>query len=179
MQLHTYRARSLAEALRMVRDELGPDASVLHTREVGSPLMRLLGGRTIEVTASAEVAAPSRLPQAETADGGRIPPAELQNFRRKMRQDLLLAGKSEASLVEQLSASPVAAEHQQLPGAAPIVRRLRRAGVSDATARRWLDRLQAEQACDPEGHADRRLERLRQIIAAEMAEFILPRGAHS
>ena len=35
MQLHTFRARSLAEALRLVREELGPDASVLHTREVG------------------------------------------------------------------------------------------------------------------------------------------------
>ena len=41
MQLHTYPARSLPEALRLVREELGPDASVLHTREVGSPLLAL------------------------------------------------------------------------------------------------------------------------------------------
>jgi flagellar biosynthesis protein FlhF len=63
MQLHTYRTRSLAEALRLVRDELGPDASVLHTREIGSPIVRLLGGRRIEVTASAEIEVPSRLPE--------------------------------------------------------------------------------------------------------------------
>jgi flagellar biosynthesis GTPase FlhF len=96
MQLHTFTARSLAEALRIVRDELGPDASVLHTREVGSPLARLLGGRKIEVTASVEVEAPSRLPN-------RVPPAELTDFRRKFRQDLQAALGKETSVVEQMS----------------------------------------------------------------------------
>lgn len=62
MQLHTFRARSIAEALRIVRTRLGPDASVLHTREVSSPLARFLGIRQLEVTASAELSAPSRLP---------------------------------------------------------------------------------------------------------------------
>jgi len=52
-------------ALQMVRDELGPDASVLHTREVRrSMLGRLLGGRLVEVTASTEVTVPSRLPES-------------------------------------------------------------------------------------------------------------------
>jgi len=96
MQLHTFTARSLAEALRIVRDELGPDASLLHTRELGSPLMRWLGARTIEVTASVEVEAPSRLPS-------RVPPAELQDYRRKFRQDLQATGLKETSVVEQMS----------------------------------------------------------------------------
>src|SRR5262245_31428852 len=104
MQLHTYKARSLSEALRLVRDELGPDASVLHTREVGSTLARFFGGRTIEVTASAELAAPSRLQAAEKVLTGRVPPAELQDFRRKFRRDLLSLEPTEASLVEQLAA---------------------------------------------------------------------------
>src|SRR5438132_6180274 len=99
MQLYTFKARSLAEAMRLVRDELGPDASVLHTREIGSPLVRLLCGRMIEVTASPESCAPSRLPDSCSPPHSRlgvgpkrphIPGAELQNFRRKFRHDLLV-----------------------------------------------------------------------------------------
>jgi flagellar biosynthesis GTPase FlhF len=115
MQLYTFKARSIAEALRLVRDRLGPDASLLHTRDVGSPLLRLLCGRTIEVTASVELAAPSRLPESEMlqpqfrnmeeveAQADRIPGAELQDFRRRVRHNLLMAEETEPSLVEQLS----------------------------------------------------------------------------
>ena|SRR5688572_32495471 len=102
MDLYTFKARSLAEALRLVRDELGPDASVLHTRDVTSPLVRMLGGRMIEVTASAELEAPSRLPLVQSR---KVPAAELQNYRRKIRQDLVAANANETSVVEQLSAS--------------------------------------------------------------------------
>jgi len=198
MQLYTFKARSLAEALRLIRNELGPDASVLHTREVGSPLARAFGGRMIEVTASAELDAPSRLPEADTEgrsagtdrraaespshhgsagasrSSGRVPPAELHDFRRQIRQQLMETVPTEPSLVEQLAAGPLESRHSRLPGAAPIAKHLRRAGVSDETAQRWLDRLEAELACDPESHAGRRLDRLRQIIAAELAEHILP-----
>lgn len=101
MQLYTFKSQSLAEAIQIVRAELGPDASVLHTRELGSPLMRLLGGRMIEVTASVELEAPSRLPQIFAR---RIPGAELEDFRRKIQHDLIATDDNEASLVEQLSA---------------------------------------------------------------------------
>ena len=58
-----YRAATMHEALAMVRRELGPDAAVLHTREVAQPLAGLLPGpRQIEVTASRGVNVPSRLP---------------------------------------------------------------------------------------------------------------------
>src|SRR5262245_5205532 len=106
MQLHTYQAKSLAEALRLIRRELGPDASVLHTREVGSPLSRWLGGRMIEVTASVDVAAPSRLSTDDDHSAQRlagVPRAEVHDFRSKMRADLL-AAEAEPSLVEQLAA---------------------------------------------------------------------------
>jgi flagellar biosynthesis GTPase FlhF len=107
MQLHTFTAHTLAEALRIVRDELGPDASLLHTRELGSPLARWFGGRRIEVTASAEVEVPSRLPltrvNSDPLTTTPIPAAELQDFRRKFRQDLQLANLKEVSLVEQMS----------------------------------------------------------------------------
>jgi flagellar biosynthesis protein FlhF len=67
INLRTYRARTMQEALALVRRELGPKASVLHTREVrGGGLLRWLSGsRLIEVVASTSVSVPSRLPQRQ------------------------------------------------------------------------------------------------------------------
>jgi flagellar biosynthesis protein FlhF len=63
MDIRTYRAGSMQEALRLVRQELGPEAAVLQTREVGGGVFRWLrGGRRIEVTAALDVHVPSRLP---------------------------------------------------------------------------------------------------------------------
>ena len=65
MEIRTYRAGSMHEALALVRRDLGPDAAVLHTREVQSNrLFGLIPGRRqIEVTASEGVHVPSRLPE--------------------------------------------------------------------------------------------------------------------
>src|SRR5436305_15286598 len=103
MEIYTFKARSVAEALRVVREGLGADASVLHTRDIGSPLLRLLGGRLIEVTASAEPRAPSRLPTASLEAPTRMPAADLQDYRSKIRRNVLVAEKGEASLVEKLT----------------------------------------------------------------------------
>src|SRR5437660_5354208 len=67
MDIKTYRAGSMQEALALVRRELGPEAAVLHTREVnGSRLLRWIPGlRKIEVTASRDVNVASRLPQRD------------------------------------------------------------------------------------------------------------------
>jgi hypothetical protein len=90
--------------MKMVRAELGPDASVLHTRVVGSPILGLLGGRTLEVTASDEADLPSRLPQnVPTHRITEIPKAELSDYRRLMRQNLRASVARETSLVEQLA----------------------------------------------------------------------------
>lgn len=79
MEVKTYRASTMHEALTLIRHELGPEAAVLHTREVrANRLLGLFGGRReIEVTASCQVQVPSRLPAAaarrktvSTADPG-------------------------------------------------------------------------------------------------------------
>src|SRR5208337_3506038 len=64
MELKTYRAPTMHEALAMVRHDLGPDAAVLHTREVQSLRFFgwLRGPLEIEVTAARGVNVPSRLP---------------------------------------------------------------------------------------------------------------------
>ena len=72
MDIKTYRAKTMRDALELVRRELGPSASVLHTRELNSgPLSRLMFGRKYEVAASATVQVPSRMPVvAAVHDGG-------------------------------------------------------------------------------------------------------------
>lgn len=63
MNARTYKVSSMQEAMRLIREELGPDASVLHARQIGQPWWkRLLGGPQLEVVAASDVQAPSRLP---------------------------------------------------------------------------------------------------------------------
>ena len=106
MEVRTYRAKTMQEALDLVRRELGPKAAVLHTREcaAGGLLRWLPGLRQIEVTASAEVNVPSRLPPRlresglQSAAGLDLsaappleaagPPAEDHEYRRKFRDEL-------------------------------------------------------------------------------------------
>lgn len=59
--LRTFKAKSIQEAIALVRKELGPDASVLHTRKLsGGVFSWLLNSPRFEVTASATIQAPSR-----------------------------------------------------------------------------------------------------------------------
>ncbi|MGQ9770321.1 MAG: flagellar biosynthesis protein FlhF [Thermogutta sp.] len=64
MDVRTFRASTMHEALAIVRKELGPDAAILRTREVRvRRWFGLLPGRPqIEITASTNVNVPSRLP---------------------------------------------------------------------------------------------------------------------
>lgn len=67
MDVRTYRAKNMQEALALVRRDLGPKAAVLHTREVGGNRLVswIPGMRKIEVTASTGVCVPSRLPSRQ------------------------------------------------------------------------------------------------------------------
>lgn len=128
MQLHTFQARSLAEALRLIHDRLGPEASVLQSREVGSAWSRWLGGPQIEVTASADIRVPSRLstlvpgPAASSSAAAMPAPqeAEMFDFRRKVREDLFGPSSSETSLVEQLALQELRGGSAPHATAAPI-----------------------------------------------------------
>ena len=86
MDIKTFRATSMQQALAMVRRELGPDAAVLHTRKLKANMVQwFTGSRTVEVVASATVHVPSRLtsPEDEPAvtsshvDSPSLPPAIL------------------------------------------------------------------------------------------------------
>ncbi len=56
MDIRTFRAKTMREALALVRRELGPGAAVLHSREIRrSTVGKLLYGTGVEVTASPEL----------------------------------------------------------------------------------------------------------------------------
>jgi flagellar biosynthesis protein FlhF len=55
MDIRTFRAATLQEALEQVRATLGPDAAVLHTRQVKRSRMGLFSSSLIEVEASVEM----------------------------------------------------------------------------------------------------------------------------
>jgi flagellar biosynthesis protein FlhF len=75
MEVKTYRAATMQEALAMVRNDLGPTAAVLHTREIGNGgLLRWIPGmRRIEVTAALDVNVPSRFENRKDAASAAVP----------------------------------------------------------------------------------------------------------
>ena len=62
MEIKTFRAKTMQQALRLVREELGPEATVLHTREINANLIgRFLGTRQFEIAASSELQVPAQV----------------------------------------------------------------------------------------------------------------------
>ena len=150
----------------MVREELGPEAAVLHTRELRPTLWGLWGGtRQVEVSASLDVRVPSRfvdharaepvpgkpgpLAGASLADEGRaaegrpaVPPADAHDYRGQFRDDLKdqLAGLQ--SLVEQLCRQSTEARHRELPEVLfRLLTDLIDGEVSEEVARELVERL--------------------------------------
>ena len=69
MEIKSFRARTLHEALQLVRAELGPDAAVIETKQVRPNWRRaFLGRRLVEVTASCDVPVASRFSCVESTD---------------------------------------------------------------------------------------------------------------
>ena len=69
MDIRTFRAKTMRQALDLVHQELGPEASVLHTHQSNRGWVgRWLFGQEYEIAASATVNVPSRFvqPQLET-----------------------------------------------------------------------------------------------------------------
>jgi flagellar biosynthesis protein FlhF len=188
MDVKTYRARSMQEALALVARDLGPDAAVLHTREVTGPLRWLLGGRKIEVTASNTVAVPSRLeciddepfehsassarhPASSYSDGaGRWPPAisEHIDYRAKFRNDLKSQIDNLSAMVEDLCRWPQASPAREMPASLfQLFTDLIEAEVGEDLARELVDRLrQSNVDCSDARQAKARLQ---QMIEGEIS----------
>jgi flagellar biosynthesis protein FlhF len=139
MDLRTYRAKSLAEALRLVREDLGPEASVLHTRQVGGGAWRwLVGGPDIEVTASSQVQAPAILGDDEE----QLPRADLLDFRSQFREHVRRQRGGRSSALEDLIPQPSHSLQHDLPALlARIGRRLAGQHIDPATASQLIEEL--------------------------------------
>jgi flagellar biosynthesis protein FlhF len=161
MDIKTYRAKSMRDALELVRRELGPSAAVLHTRELNSGLMRrMLFGRQYEVAASAVVNVPSRLPEGmrEPVDDAvsRTLPRPLPNregsyapqfdYRSQYRDDFRqqFAGQIEElhAMVEKLCQRSAGAPAHDLPEALlHVFTDMIEAEVDETIGRQWIDRV--------------------------------------
>jgi flagellar biosynthesis GTPase FlhF len=120
------------EALQQVRFALGPDAAVLHTREVPRNVIQWLAGtRQVEVVASRDVNVPSRLPvelmtspaadraaaRASENDDEQptvlpIPAFDGREWHFRYRDSLHAEDGGLRSLVEELSRTPMLATEQ-------------------------------------------------------------------
>jgi flagellar biosynthesis protein FlhF len=162
MDIKTYRAKSMRDALELVRRELGPSAAVLHTREVNSGLLgRMLFGRQYEVAASAAVNVPSRLPAAGAGDWGLgtgdfrsssspqpLAPSPQQEFdyRARYRDDFRhqVAGQLDElhAMVEKLCQRAASAPAHELPEAMfHAFTDMIEAEIEESIARGWIDRV--------------------------------------
>lgn len=166
MDLRTYKASSLTEALRLVREDLGPDASVLHTRQVSGGLLSWLGAASqIEVTASAEVQVPSRFELAEPPfqpenDRFQLPAAELQDFRQKFRDDLTRDRGQRLPQSDRGHAGTTLAL---------LKRELLAAGVREDLAQSYLQRLRSQ-------NSSASLSQMQEMLLGLVAADIATRG---
>jgi flagellar biosynthesis protein FlhF len=111
MHLKRYRRPTIKDALRAVREELGPDALVLSTREVTATGVRgMIGRREIEITAAAE---------RQVVPGSRHIDSEPAAAPRSSRSDRAIdqiAARLEAGGLSSALAREIAASH-------PVTRR--------------------------------------------------------
>jgi flagellar biosynthesis protein FlhF len=182
MDVKTYRARSLQEALALVRSDLGNKASVLRTREIrASRWLRWLGAeRLIEVTASASVQVPSRLSRrpaavlAESVSRSRIPPVIAginleRDEERLTAQEVRGQIRDLQSMVEGLYRQSAARSRPELPAALfRLFTDLLDAEVPEDLARELIERLRAETGSTQLADAALLRNRLADLIMSEV-----------
>ena len=110
----------------MVQSDLGPDASILQTRQVHSGLVSwFCNSPQVEVTASATIPVPRLLHDEATSLGldraghqqsdSIVPSADRQNYRNQYRSSLSAQNDTGTSLVEELCGYQPTSTGQRLP----------------------------------------------------------------
>jgi flagellar biosynthesis protein FlhF len=182
MEIKTFRAKTMPEALDLVRRELGPEAMVLHTRELnGNLVRRMLLGRSYEVAAAesapaprAEVASPAAppfgdvvRPQGRPAPGADVG-LDLSEFSERRAAPPASPQVAEfQSLVEQLRARSTVAPRVMPTGMFDVFTQLIEADVDEAIARELVDRLRRGPSFDARDRAATEA-RLVEMLVAEL-----------
>jgi flagellar biosynthesis protein FlhF len=153
MDVKTYRAKTFQDALQMVQSDLGPDASILQTRQLRSGLIRWIRSTPqVEVTASATIPVPRRLHEELTDsshdscgspdDAENIPSADRFNYRAQYRSNLYHHENVGNSLVEELCGHEATSKTDDLPEAmAQLFSELIDAEVNEPLAKQFIDQL--------------------------------------
>lgn len=148
MEVKSFRAKTMQQALELVRREFGGEASVVHTREVNRSLLgRMLVGRQVEV-----VAMPAPAPELVVVPRVVAPmPAVHEEidyraqYRANLDNELAEQIGSLRSMVEQLCESRGDRGSNELPrGMFQAYTDLIEADVEEATARELIDQLGAD-----------------------------------
>lgn len=178
MEVRTYRASTMQEALAMVRRELGPEAAVLHTREVCTRrLFGLVAGpRQIEVTASAGVNVPSRLPPRPR--GALEPAAAAAEAAALPRRAVDLAAppddvKAQLSHLQQMvqelcRRTPSNPKHELPEALFRLFTELIDADVNEDTARDLIERVRGEASAGDLSDAVLLKARIARLIEGEL-----------
>jgi flagellar biosynthesis protein FlhF len=190
MDIKTFRAKTMRDALDLVRRELGPSASVLHTRELNSgPLRRLVFGRQYEVAAAAAVNVPSRLPEAlasgyqasEVAfSAGRHAESSTTgancfgDYRTRYRDDFRqqVSGQLDElhAMVEKLCQRAATGPVHDLPESLfNVFTDLIEAEVDETIARRWLDEIRASGSIQELGDTNIVKRRVAELLEEEVS----------
>jgi flagellar biosynthesis protein FlhF len=179
--IRTYRARTVQEALALVRRDLGPGAAVLHTREVrgGGWLRWFFNERQIEVVASSQVAVPSRLREQKLLSGSTLgkmassspTPRRLGSEHGPRAQaglDLLANFESLHSRTETARGPANVACAGAYEALFRLFTDLIEADVNEELARHWVERLRQEVTDDFAANPAALKPRLAELIENEL-----------
>jgi flagellar biosynthesis protein FlhF len=187
MSIKTYRARTMREAIDLIRADLGPEAAVLHTRELNRGLMgRLFRGRQIEVAASASVEVPSHFACAaaysqapaanvQLADNTQIaePPPLDVDYRAKYREAVRLQFSPELDelhdRVKQIYSDGGGSSSSSVPDSCfHAFTDMIEAGIEESMCRSLLERARRGLNGDGPGNSDELKQRLVRLVAEEL-----------
>lgn len=126
MHIRTFRAASLQDALAEIRQQMGPEAAVLHTRQVRDGVLGWLGRTHVEVTAGLR-------------DANEKPSVARTIASAPPREQRTPAGQGSRS---NFSHPPRAADQVGSANTADLCDRLAAAGVLPEMARQWLKRAE-------------------------------------
>ncbi len=161
MHIRTFRAANLQAALAEIRDQMGPDASVLHTRQVRDGWMGWLGRSCVEVTAGLrgpnQTTSPIPTTRVVTNDRRHAEPLRMERDSRR------LGNPSQRNSKLEPPARPLPDSLQ------PYYCKLIAAGVRHETVMRWIETTTSfamnlgDSSADTDWH-----EQLKRSIAREI-----------
>jgi len=178
MSIRTFKAANLQAALAEIREQMGPDASVLHTRQVRDGWFGWLGRTQVEVTAgfrhSSDGAGSSVESPREQSDEHR--PHDFRSLSASVHSDDrygsldFQSGQGRAVGPTRIGLSADTIDPLEIN---PLVTPLRQAGVGEKVIRRWLASASSF-AANLHGHdlesmaPAQRLEHLQRAVAREL-----------